>query len=242
MLIEIVSHCFAEELPQYAACLHYQICSLVLQKPTKVQVCLTVCFCASDERTLKVIRNGNKLFSKYKGLQLAVKILPRNEIGRRSIGRNKVAMGSIGDIIWFADVDQVFRDGILDRLGTMEWPGENAMVFPKEIMIHQDHATGDERTSAVDLDHLEFEAIKSKEFVPKKYNRAIGGVQIVRGDFAREHGYLNHDGKWQQPTDKPFGDFRDDIAYRNFCSDHGGVIPIDLPGLCRLRHTRITYQ
>ena len=78
--------------------------------------------------------------------------------------------------------------------------------------------------------------IDPTEFVEKRYGRAIGGVQIVRGDFARKYGYLHDVAKYQQPVEHPFGDFRDDIAYRDFVRSFGRIVGIDLPGMYRLRH------
>jgi len=241
MLIEIVSHCWAKDLPQYAQALVYQASSLILHKPERVDAMLTMCFCMEDLDTQKALDwAGREL--KRAGVDWTFLSLHRSEIGRRSIGRNIAAKAAVGDVVWFADVDQVFRDGVLDRLGEMEWPENATMIYPRKIKIHRDHATGDSRTSSVDLDRIELVDADPSEFVPKRYNRAIGGVQIVRGDFAREHGYLDGDEKWQTPTDEPFGDFRDDIAYRNYCLQHGRIVGVDLPGMHRIRHTRTTYQ
>jgi len=253
-LIEVVSHCYAAELPQYAAFLVYQASSLVLHKSMNCDACLSVCvwgekedaddptisWSVADPNVAKVLPWMKRTLVEH-GIGWSVCYLTRGEIGRRCVGRNRLALASEADVVWFADVDQVFRDGVLDRLVTMEWPKGALMIYPREIMIHRDWKTGDERTSAVDLDDLRLVDVDPAEFVPKRYNRAIGGVQIVRGDFAREHGY-NRDEKWQGPTDRPFGDFRDDVAYRRFCSERGVVVGVDLPGMYRLRHTRTTYQ
>jgi hypothetical protein len=240
-LVEIVSHCWAKDLPQFAAALNYQVSSLVLHKSREADICLTVCYCEEDKNTKKAIRWMVKHLN-FGGASFALQPLKKEQIGRRCIGRNRVAKNCIGDFVWFADVDQVFRDGIFDRLVTMKWPEDAVMIYPKQIQIHKDHKTGDERTSAIDLDNLGLVNIDPAEFVPKRYRKAIGGVQIVRGDFAREHGYLNGIDKWQRPTDKPFGDFRDDIAYRNYCLQYGKIVGVDLPGMFRIRHQRTTYQ
>jgi hypothetical protein len=239
-LVEVVSHCWAKELPQYAQALVYQASSLVLHKP-KVQVCLSVCYCKEDENAMKALKWVVPLLYEAR-ISVTLQPLERNQIGRRSIGRNAAAKNCIGDVVWFADVDQVFRDGIFDRLIEMEWPEDAAMVHPEVIKIHKDHVIGDRRMQAVNANDLEPIDVDPSEFVEKRYNRAIGGVQIVRGDFAREHGYLDGVDKWQKPTDVPFGDFRDDIAYRKFCLGHGKIVGVDLPGMFRMRHTATTYQ
>jgi len=241
-LVELVVHCYAAELLHYAQALVYQVSSLVLHRPKKCGVKLTVCYCMDDLVTSKFLSDWMELSYHTDGTYIDTICFDRTRIGRRAIGRNFAAKATKADFVWFADVDQVFRDGVLDRLVELEWPEDAVMIYPQNIMIHRDHKTGDERTSAVDLDNPLAVDIDPSEFIPKRYRKAIGGVQIVKGDFARKHGYLDGDNKWQRPTDEPFGDFRDDIAYRNFCLQHGKIVGVDLPGMFRLRHSRTTYQ
>jgi len=161
-------------------------------------------------------------------------------LGRRSIGRNIAAKHSTADIVWFSDVDQVYYKGCLDRLAELKWAEDTSMVFPKEIMIHRDWETGDQAAAVVASPRLV--DIDPAEFIPKRYGRAIGGVQIVRGDFARCFGYLPDSEKYQKPVDGMFGDFRDDIVYRSFCKRKAKMRGVDLPGMFRIRHTQTTYQ
>lgn len=237
--IEIVTHAYAETMPHFASALMHQISSLVLHKPKKCKVVLTICYTPSDSRIRKIIYWIYRESVIEDAFVVPVGFL-QNEIGRRCIGRNRTALETEADIVWFADVDQVFREGIFDRLAEMEWPDGASMIYPRIIKIHKDHATGDELLNSskepklVDVD--------PEDFIDKRYRRAIGGVQIVQGDFARKYGYLNGDEKWQRPTDRPFGDFRDDVAYRSFCLQHGPIVGVDLPGMFRLRHTAVTYR
>lgn len=237
MLIEIVSHCWAQQLPHFADALCYQLSSIILDHPKNCGVILSVCCCPDDKDVCGVVREYSK--------HCAVRAyrMPIEHLGRRCIGRNFAAKRSTADIVWFADVDHVFREGILDRLAEYEWPDDVVMVYPRKIKIHQDHATGDQATSLMRRSPSIMD-IEPTEFIDKKYGKAIGGVQIVRGDFAREHGYLASSARWCRPRmdGKPFGDFRDDLVYRSFCSGHGKIVGIDLPGLYRIRHTRTTYQ
>lgn len=244
-LIEIVSHCYALELPHYAACLRYQLSSFLLHAPMQCDILATVC-CCEDRATLNVL----EWFQRHTPLRTKVILLPRDQLGRRCIGRNIAALGSKADIIWFADVDQVYGDGVLDRLATLPWPSESipgqefglaSMVFPRDIKIHRDHATGDKVAVTVGPGLVD---VDPAEFIDHHYHRAIGGVQIVRGDFARQHGYLNGVKKWQKSVQQGrlFGDFNDDIAYRKQCLVHGPIMPIDLPGVYRIRHSRTSYR
>jgi len=232
--IEIVSHCYAGIHSQYAAALCYQLSSFCFCKPSSCNVLATVCYLESDRATVDVL----DFFSKR--LDLNPICLPDvGSLGRRSIGRNKAALQSKADIVWFADVDQVYW-GCLDLLADYSWPDDVTMIYPQAIHVHRDHAIGDEALKLVKKPQL----IKPNllEFGERGYRKAIGGVQIVKGDFARTHGYLNEHKKWQRPVDIPFGNFRDDIAYRQFVKLRGKIIGVDLPGMLRLRHTRTTYQ
>ena len=242
MRIKIITHCYASQLPHFAACLKFQLASLnAIGNESDIEV--NVCFNKNDKETVRVLRwyETNKVPSHV----LATFELPVERLGRRSIGRNIAAKWSKANIVWFTDVDHCFCDGIFSNLVKLQWPEDTVMVYPKTIMIHKDHVTGDK------LLHIAREystypppvpLLDANDFIEKKYSRAIGGVQIVQGDFAYEHGYLDKANKWQCPVKKPFSNFRDDIAYRNFCKNYGSIAGVDLPGVYRIRHTETTYQ
>ena len=80
------------------------------------------------------------------------------------------------------------------------------------------------------------------DFIVKQYRRAIGGVQIVRGDYCREFGYLDGYRKWMMGSKEPFSDFRDDVKFRKDILNKGSGKGIDIPELYRIRHTEITYR
>jgi len=243
MLIEIVSHAWARDLPHYAHALRYQLSSIALHPPLNCHVLVTVCYCPEDHETSNVLSwfaDGSRR-SLIRPLAFS-----RKQLGRRSIGRNVAALSSKADVVWFSDVDQVFYEGCLDRLVLRDlvgvWSDNVVMIYPKEIMIHQDHKTGDRALARATATSRLLD-IDPEEFIPKKYNRAIGGVQIVRGDFAREHGYLKDNPRWQKERKdgKMFGDFRDDLAYRRYCRKIGRIQGVRLEGMYRLRHTQKTH-
>lgn len=238
MLIEIVTHCYAEQLHHYAGCLCYHLSSLFLHRSTQTRVRATVCYVGRDEYTGRVL-------SLFDG-RVDIKRIDMGDpswLGRRSIGRNQAAKQSEADLVWFCDVDHVIGPGLLDSMAGLvgRWPSNRSMAWPKQVMIHQDHSTGDRAIRMVS-DVPRLVTINPKEFVPRMYRRAIGGVQIVLGDFARRWGYVPHVLKYQQPVTKPFGNFRDDIAYREFCQQHGGIQSVELPGVYRIRHSETSYQ
>ena len=206
----------------------------------KCPVTITICYYPDDEKTRWIL----DWFSFHTNLRLKRLALSLPELGRRSIGRNRAALATDANIVWFADVDHAWGYGCLDRLSEMEWPESATLCYPKQVMIHKDHATGDRATSVVLEKDLQFAEIKTEDFVPKSYRKAIGGVQIVQGDLARDYGYLDGIARWQTPRDDglPFGDFRDDLAFRGVCRMYGKQVGIDLPGVYRIRHVRTTYQ
>jgi len=236
MLIEIVSHCYARKFPHYAKALIHQWNSLQVFKPTECDIVATVVTSKDDQIT----RNAIFDFEWDHWRQRKVIFLPEHQIGRRSIGRNKAALETKADIVWFADIDMMFGEDCLGQLARTPWPDVATMVYPDQLLISRTHRMGDMHlNSAVPNVWPEFSPV---DFVLHRYTRAIGGVQIVMGDFAHRHGYLRDNEKFQRPAKKPFGDFRDDIAYRSFCKSLGRVRPIQLPNLFRIRHSTCSYD
>ena len=241
MSVRIVTHVFARDLPQYAVFLRAQLSSLVLHKP-KVRTAITVCLCSEEDP--EVVRVCNEFRIRYPGLGLQALDLSLGDLFRRSIGRNRAALRQGEDLVWFTDVDYVFGPGCIDELWRQEQNLESfGMVWPNSVLINPDYEAADKfwqvnRTATWCIEP------DTTGFVEKKYNRAIGGVQVVRGSFAREFGYLRNFAKWQTPQspEKPFPCFRDDIAFRSVCQKQGVLVPVSVPNLIRLRHSRITYK
>ncbi len=240
MLIEIVVHSYAVTLPHVAHALCYQLSSLVFHPPEHCKVRVTICALQGpvDTATFAVL----EYFLLYQKLDLSILWFDLPSLGRRSIGRNRAAKHSMADIIWFTDSDMIFGEGCLDGLARYEWPGDCSIVYAGTSWISRDHETGQ-----ADLDRVASAArsidIDPARFIRKTYNRAIGPVQIVRGDYARQYGYLDGDAKWQtvRTDGRPFGDFQDDIAFRKLCLSRGKAYPILLPNLYRMRHLKKSY-
>jgi len=264
MKIELVSHCYAKNLPHFAACLCFQASSILKDQPKNCEVELGVWTTMDDMLTIDVAAYFQEIFDETANIKLEINTLEPEKLWKRCIGRNLAAKYTDADIVWFTDVDHCFQDGIFDSIAEMvnqkRWPywgpdpngglstycpSRARMIYPKRIMIQESHEVGDARLAGVismiyGNNHRDAMLDKS-EFVQMKYNRAIGGVQIVEGDYAREHGYLDNT-KWQSPVDTPFPSFRDDVKYRKQCKQRGEVIGVDLPGVYRLRHSETTYQ
>lgn len=249
MSILIVTHCYAETLPQYAVFLRAQLGSLAAHPP-KCDWKICVCHFLDDRDVVERLYSYKSLLGDHLyGIGFGTK----GELFRRAIGRNIAALDSNeAEIVWFTDVDHVFGEGCIDSLletwRTLQWNAQTvgepvAMVYPKTIQIQTEHARGD-RFVEEQLKHPTLCPFPDDaEWETKKYDRAIGGIQICNGNLVRQHGYLNGT-KWIQPTDgtKPFPSFGDDKAFRNRMAELGKIVPIELPNLFRLRHTKTTYQ
>lgn len=236
-LVELVSHCYAAEIPCFAHLLNCQLSSLFLCPPSHCRVRITVCQTPDDGLTYYVAK---EFAAKYSESGLPVELVQRmygkRELFRRAIGRNQAALQTKSDVVWFIDCDYLIGSGCLDALVATSLPSSR-VAFPREVMIHSSHAVGDAEIARV-VPGKVFEPDLSL-FVPSHPKVAIGGIQIVPGDVARR-GYLDGT-KWVVPRkdEKPFPDFRDDKAYRNAV---GGSEPIDLPGVYRMRHSKTSYQ
>lgn len=237
--VNIVTHCYAARLPQYAVFLRAQISSLILYRAA-CDVTLTVCYSPDDKNTVTVLRDMSNV---SKDIYLKPKPMSESRLFRRAIGRDASCMPD-SDIVWFTDADYLFGDGCLDWLATW-WRSEDIvpkLVWPKVVMLHKSHEAGD----AFWRDNLHSDSTihpNLHDFEPASYNRAIGGIQIVDGYYAYKKGYLR-DTKWQKEVDstKPFACFRDDVAFRHQCASHGVIKAADIKNVYRLRHTEVTYK
>jgi hypothetical protein len=160
--------------------------------------------------------------------------LTKQKLFRRSIGRNLAALATTADWIWFADVDMCFRKGCISRLAGLTHDADTEMVFPRWIMISRDHATGD---AALDIAKASPRVldVDPAQFVPHRYQCAIGGIQIVRGETARRLGYNRDSCRFQRPLTRWQRTF-DDVVFRKSLGN--AAVPVELPELYRFRHAR----
>lgn len=236
--IEIVTHVYAEKLPQYAVFLRAQLTSL-LRNSGHVNYRVSVCYSSTDFVVGCILNH----FENY--IPIRIIDLDRGSLFRRSIGRNIAAKQTDADIVWFTDVDHVFGLGCLESLQE-EWNRSDprpVMVWPKELQITESHGAGDSwwKANRVRIGILEMGGMT---FERKNVTRAIGGIQIVSGDAAREYGYLDGWKKFQTPVspDIPFPNFRDDVKYRKFIMSKGPSKFVDIKNLYRIRHSAVTYK
>jgi hypothetical protein len=224
MHLEIVSHCW-----RYSSLLNFQLSSFVLAPP-RVRVTMTVYYAEEDEKTSRLLKFiSSRLPPNVLGNWRA---LPKEYLFRRAIGRNDAALKSTADWVWFTDCDYVFRQGFLDKLCAELRSRSAAFAFPRSALRVPEHLT-EQLLKAVHDAPPDIIEIPPNYGELQTFSRAIGGLQIVRGDIAREKGYLKDNRKMQRPATHWLRAI-DDVRFRKSLGIAG--LPIELPGLVRLGH------
>lgn len=224
--LEIVSHCW-----RYAHLLEYQLSSLVLFRPRRLEVRMTV-FHAPDHdeptaRVLELFREQN-----VEGVEWNPRSLDRKHLFRRAIGRNLAARRTDADWIWFADCDILFRERSLDILAGELRGRQDFLVYPCRHRVtellpshHPTLSFSGESPGIVDVD--------PGLFREEPRDRAVGAFQIVRSDVARAAGYCGTIPFYQKPVSS-WQKTYEDRAFRWVLGTQG--TPIDVPGIYRIRH------
>lgn len=241
--IELVVHCYAKERPWYAPLFCYQFSSLHFHQP-ECSVRLTL-FCDKTDYVLSKFLDyfrGNNLF----GVDLNVVYKPAAVLSKRAIGRNEAALNTEADLVWFTDPDYVFGGGCLDALSESEWPTEAVLCFPHVIQEQYPHWFDAKRSLELIYEpRLESLSAAEKQccFFRKSFYRAMGSIQIVRGDFARKHGYCPNRKQCQTPDTDPFGgcySSQSDLDYRLFCKRNANhpnfQQSLEIPNVYRMSH------
>ena len=229
--LEVIVHCVADQIPAFASMLTAELSSLVLYPP-KCQYKITVVTSPKDELTLRVAEAFSSRLPD--GTIKTLEIEPP-AIYRRAIGRNIAAKRSNADVVYFADADYLWLDGCLDAVANIVFDAAK-MVYPREAMIHRSHEAGD-----VEIDRVVPGDVFTPDlsiFEPWRIHKAIGGLQIVPGDVARQ-GYLDGTAWTDVVAFKHFENTHCDKHFRRAC---GGATGIDLPGFWRFRHSESAFQ
>ena len=200
---------------------------------------MTVCYCPDDKPVAWVLEyfagNGQRRIPTSQ-LHPLFRWMPLSPacLCRRAIGRNLVALQTQADWVWFTDTDYLFGPGCLDNLAAQLTllPAEINLVYPRRAIVTS-HEAGDRLIAQVTSPAIH--PIVLTDFTEtKKYNRAIGGIQIARGDVCREKGYLDGNPKWQQPAAQWMRTHED----RHFRASLGTAgKPLDVPQVYRIRHS-----
>jgi hypothetical protein len=225
LTIEIVSHCW-----RYGALLAYQLSSLALHPPGAVRVRMTVFHSTDDEGTVEVLDffGGRNV----PGVEWKWWPLERSRLFRRAIGRDLAARATTADWVFFTDCDVLFHEGALDALGRELEGRKDILVYPRTHSVSE----------LLDADAPVFRALEEEVrvvdidpalFTPEERDRAVGGLQIVRGDVARAAGYCGEIALFQRPTER-WRKTREDRVFRWLLGTQG--TPVEVPGIFRIRH------
>ncbi|MGJ3241777.1 MAG: glycosyltransferase family 2 protein [Opitutales bacterium] len=227
LTIEIVSHCW-----RYSHLLTYQLSSLVNHPPRHHRIRMTVCYCPEDPDTAALLDwFGGQCVP---GVAWHWLPMPRKELMRRSIGRNRVALSTRADWVWFTDCDLFFGEGALDALGDALTGRSDPLVFPREERVSPilgDDAALLTRTRGDAAQALW--PVDTGAFDPLCHDKAIGPLQIMHGDLARTYGYCDAIGFYQRPVTHWQKTF-EDRTFRWLIGTQGTAI--DVPGIFRIRH------
>lgn len=225
--LEIVSHCW-----RYSHLLAYQLSSLVLYPPERTLLTMTVFYTPEDESTAALLTFIGGM--DVPNVRWNWQALERTHLFRRSLGRNLAARATTADWIWFADCDLVFHRGAIDGAAGALEARDDLLVFPRRHHI----------TALLDPDDPLLEAGRGRPrlldinpaegFLPELRERAVGALQIVRGDAARAGGYCGTIAFYQRPVPK-WRRTHDDRVFRWLLGTQG--VPIEVPALYRIRHS-----
>ncbi len=225
LTLEVVSHCW-----KYPHLLAYQLSSLCLAPPERLPVRMTVCYCSEDTDTAELL----DFFGSRRVPNVAWhwQPLPRAELLRRAIGRNRAALATTADWMWFTDCDLVFQPGCLDSLAAALNGRSDALVFPREESCTPMLPADDPLLRAA-AGRPRIVTIDPARFVAQPRTKATGPLQILHGDLARRFGYCSALRCYQTPTDR-WRKTYEDRAFRWLLRTDG--TPIDVTGVYRIKH------
>lgn len=232
MLLETVNHAWL-----YSRLLTFHLSAYLLQPPQRCRVLATICHApaADDPQTAAVLD-----YFRRQPLPDTVAWnfveMPRRELCRRAIGRNRCCLASRADYVLLGDIDYIFGPGALDAAAEAMAAATACgpkIMYPIYTLASRDHAAGDaeiERVTAPGIVDL-----TAGYYSPQRLKTAIGGAQWIPGDFARKRGYLPQHRRFQRPADAWKRTFED----RVFRAASGlPVVGLEVPNVYRIRHSK----
>lgn len=223
-MLEIVSHCW-----RYAHMLAYQLSSVVNYPPTRLSLIVTVFYAEEDQETRELLAFIGR--HPVANVTWNWQPLPREQLFRRGIGRNRAALSTMADWVWMADCDILFHKGCLDTLATELRGRRDVLLFPRQERTTEMLADscallqGGRERKLVDID--------TSVFSLHTRDRAKGAYQIIHGDVARTIGYCDGIPLYQTPA-RHWCKCYEDRAFRWLAGTQG--TPIDVPGVYQIRH------
>ena len=222
--LEIVSHCW-----NYSNMLAYQLSSFINHPPTKLAVTVTVFYSSEDKETTELLEfiGGHEVENvRWNWVEL-----PKEQLFRRGIGRNKAALESKADWLWFTDCDIIFHKNCLDSTAEQLQGKQGSLYFPRQERTTPMLPSDDPMLRAGRKPQIV--EINGDEFSLFSRDRAKGAFQIVHGDVARSIGYCDEIPIYQTESDH-WCKCYEDRAFRWLLDTKG--IPLEIDGVYQIRH------
>ncbi len=223
--LQVVSHCW-----NYAHLSLFQLSSIVNYPPEDCELTYTLFHAEEDTGMRELIKQFDRI--DVPNVTWDWQVLPKAELFRRAIGRNKAALSSTADWIWFADCDLIFHKGCLDSVAAAVKDKQVRMIFPDHEgvtdLLPPDHAMLNqtpEEHGTIDVDPTLFQF--------NKISKAKGAFQIVHGDVARAVGYCQTINLYQTPSER-WRKTYEDTVFRRLIDSEGEAVNIE--NLFRIRH------
>lgn len=227
LTIEVVSHCWG-----YSRLLAYQLTSLIDHRVTEATVTMTVFYATEDTATAALLAFIGE--HAPANVHWNWQALPKEQLFRRSIGRNLAAKASTADWVWFTDCDLTFQAQCLDSLNAALQHRRDALVYPR--IEYRTDAYSDPNTPLPNaLETPELLRVDNAEFHPNLVTRATGPLQITHGDVARAVGYCDAVPYYQQPQSR-WQKAEEDRMFRWLLGTQG--LALDIDGVCRVQHVQ----
>lgn len=212
--IEVVAHCW-----RYWRTLTYQAGGFLADPPPEwIDVVYRLFMTPDDHETARRVEMLQSL-DWPANVSFQVSPLPASRLFRRAIGRNIAALESQADVVWFTDCDYIISSRSLIDLSAAMQSCPHSFVFPEEVLEYP-HDDSERLIEAATEWQAPYRLQLPPELKKRRYRRAIGGIQIVKGDICREHGYLNGSSRWQKPQQSWQRCF-DDVAFRKHLAEFG---------------------
>lgn len=225
MTLQIVSHSW-----QYAHLSQFQLSSLVNYPPRDIDVMYTLFYSEEDASMVALLARFRQV--QVPNVTWDFRVLPKQELFRRAIGRHQASQTSTADWLWFADCDLIFHQGCLDSLAAALSGKQLPLVFPDHEGITEllpaEHPMLNqtvEETGTVDIDPT--------LFYRNEITKAKGAFQVVHGDVARAVGYCGTLALYQKPSEL-WRKTYEDTVFRKLIETEGEALPVE--NLFRIRH------
>ncbi len=222
--IEIVSHCW-----NYSHLMAYNLSAYVNHPPKNIDITVTVFYSLEDKSTVAMLEYFKSI--KVPGITWNWQLLETAQLLRRAIGRNRIALNTKANWVWYIDCDLIFHQGCLDSLANKLINNTELLLFPEFEFVTP--LLSDENLLLKKNQQPKLLEIDTALFQRNEIHRAIGAYQITHGDVARSCGYCNNI-KAYQTAEPHWKKTYEDRTYRWLLRTQG--VAIEIPAIYRIRH------